>query len=166
MVAYRSVMHRAFILFVLVLTCWTAHARLGDSIAESDKYHNGGKPGALSAEDQKKMLLVGPGSSNTSYVVKGMLIRVGFKNGQTFVMEYKHAGSSKLTPDDFKVILNDNGGDNWGNFVPTNAEKKDPKIAYYIRACDGRILRRPDGSIAYTIGHQRAAILVYRALAK
>ncbi len=159
-----SAINRALILFVLVVAGWTAHARLGDSIAESDKYHNGGKPGALSAEDMKKMLLVGPGSSNTGYVVKGMLIRVGFKNGQTYVMEYKHAGSSKLTEQELQAALKENEGNGWRPFVPSPSQRQNAKIASYIRQCDGKILVRDDQSVAYTIGHQRAVIFVYRGL--
>lgn len=150
-------------LFVFALG---ASARLGDSVAASDKFHNHGKPGTLSVEDRKKALLVGPGSSNTSYIANGMLVRVGFKNGETFVMEYKHTGASKLTPAEMQALLKENEGNGWQPFTPTAEQRKDPSIASYIRQCDGKILIRDDKSIAYTIGHQRAAILVYRALAK
>jgi hypothetical protein len=162
-------MKRANVLAVFVFLLGSATgamARLGDNVAESDKFHNHGKPGTLSVEDRKKALLVGPGSSNTSYIANGMLVRVGFKNGETFVMQYKHTGASKLTPAELQSVLKENEGNGWQPFTPTAAQRQDPAIASYIRQCDGKILIRDDKSIAYTIGHQRAAILVYRALAK
>lgn len=151
---------------ILLVSTLGAMARLGDNVAASDKFHNRGKPGTLSVEDRKKALLVGPGSSNTSYIANGMLVRVGFKNGETFVMQYKHTGASKLTPAELQAVLKENEGNGWQPFTPTPAQRQDPAIASYIRQCDGKILIRDDKSIAYTIGHQRAAILVYRALAK
>lgn len=151
---------------MLLSLTFAVRAKLGDSIEESNRRYNSGKPASMSAEDLKKPLLVGPGSSNLCYLANGMYIRVGFKNGGTFVMEYKHSGTSKVTEQELQAVLKENGDGGWANFAPTPAQKNKPEVQSYIRQCDGRIMIRPDKSIAYTIGHQRAIILVYKALEK
>jgi hypothetical protein len=157
---------RALIVIACVLVSATARAKLGDDIAQCNTQYNGGKPGVAGAEDRTRPLLVGPGSTNVTYFTKGLQIRVGFKNGRAYVMEFMHPGTTKLTTKEIEDILQENGG-GWAPIGPSAPERKSKWfVTYAKKADDGRVWVRGDKSAAYTFFHERALILVLNAFGK
>ena len=123
---------------------------LGCLVTECDARIGGGRPGNPSAEDRLHPLVSGPGTTNLTYMYKGLTARVGFKSGQASVIEFTKLGTAKLTSAEVGQLMDELGGE-WNLLNKYASEREWPGMSEHLRAADdGRVwFRNTDYSVAY-----------------